>query len=108
MFFGHLLGWMVVGLVVGVVARLTVPGTQNVSIIMIVVLGVGGATVGGFIGSMLFGPDVARDPMALYAVETAWPGWIMAALSGILVLGVYLAANGHRSTTDNSSSPESE
>ena len=96
---GHVIGWMVAGLVVGAIARLLVPGRQNMSLVMTMVLGIVGALVGGFIGSMLFGPNLTTDATGTYAVETAWPGWLMAVGGGVLVLWGYLAATG-RSRAD--------
>ena len=97
MFLGSIIGWIIAGLIVGALARLLVPGRQNMSIAMTIVLGIVGALVGGFIGSMLFGPNLTTDATGTYAVQTAWPGWIMSILGGVLVLWVYLAASGRGS-----------
>lgn len=91
---GHIIGWIIAGLVVGAVARLLVPGRQDMSMVMTIVLGIVGALVGGFIGSMLFGPHLAMDSTGTYAVETAWPGWIMSFIGGVLVLVGYLSITG--------------
>jgi uncharacterized membrane protein YeaQ/YmgE (transglycosylase-associated protein family) len=91
---GHILGWMVAGLIVGALARLLVPGRQEMGLLMTMVLGIVGALVGGFIGSMLFGPNLTTDPTGTYAVETAWPGWVMAIVGGVIVLCGDLALAG--------------
>ena len=46
-----LLSWIVVGLIVGVIARALVPGKQSLGLIMTIILGVVGAFVGGLISS---------------------------------------------------------
>jgi len=97
MVLGSILGWMVAGLIVGSLARFIVPGRQNMSIVMTIVLGIVGALVGGFIASMLFGPNLTTDATGTYAVETAWPGWIMAIIGGALVLWLVAAMTGNRS-----------
>lgn len=100
MFIGTILGWIVAGLIVGALARLVMPGRQNMSIPMTIVLGIVGALVGGFISSMLFGPNLTSDSTGSYAVETAWPGWIMAVAGGVLVLWTFLVTMGGSRVTN--------
>jgi uncharacterized membrane protein YeaQ/YmgE (transglycosylase-associated protein family) len=99
MWIGSLIGWVIAGLIVGAIARLLVPGRQNMGIGLTIVLGIVGAMVGGFIGSMLFGPNLVMDGTGTYAVATAWPGWIMAIIGGVIVLWVTLALAGGDRTT---------
>ena len=49
----QILGLIVVGLIIGALARLIVPGKQRLSIIATLVLGVVGALIGGVIASLL-------------------------------------------------------
>ena len=66
-----IIGWIVFGLIVGAIARLIMPGSQPMGIILTILLGIGGSFVGGYIGTMLAG-----RPM-----EIAEPsGWIGATL----------------------------
>lgn len=53
-----MIGFMVFGLVVGAVARLVVPGRQNLSIAMTLVLGLVGSIVGGVVANALGTGDV--------------------------------------------------
>ena len=48
-----ILSWIVMGLLVGIVARIVMPGKDKGGLIMTVLLGIGGAVLGGFIGSKL-------------------------------------------------------
>ena len=51
---GLIISIIVIGLIAGAVARLVVPGKQNLSIVMTIVLGIVGSFVGGFLGYLLF------------------------------------------------------
>ena len=48
-----LLSWIVLGLIVGVLAKLIMPGPDGGGFILTTLLGIAGAFVGGFIGSLL-------------------------------------------------------
>jgi uncharacterized membrane protein YeaQ/YmgE (transglycosylase-associated protein family) len=79
------LGWIVFGLVVGIVAKLIMPGRDPGGFIVTLVLGVVGALLGGFIGrSMgLYGPT---DPA----------GFLMALVGAIILLAIYRMMSGRR------------
>ena len=73
-----ILGWIVFGLIVGVVAKLIMPGRDPGGMIVTILLGIAGALVGGFIGRALgwYGED---DPV----------GFVMATIGAILLLVLY-------------------
>ena len=52
-------GVAVIGLIAGAVARLVIPGKQNLSILATIGIGVVGSFVGGFLGYLLFRSDRA-------------------------------------------------
>lgn len=54
---GLIISIIIIGLIAGALARLLVPGKQNLSIGMTILLGVIGSFVGGFLGFLLFGAD---------------------------------------------------
>jgi uncharacterized membrane protein YeaQ/YmgE (transglycosylase-associated protein family) len=72
------LGWIVFGLIVGVLAKLVMPGKDPGGFIMTTLLGIVGAVIGGFIGRALgfYGPNQAA-------------GWLMSIVGAILVLALY-------------------
>lgn len=71
--------WMlIVGFIVGLIARAIMPGNQNLGIILTTVLGIIGALVGGFLGQAL----------GLYA-EGSQVGIIAAIVGAIIVLFIY-------------------
>ncbi|WP_309708503.1 GlsB/YeaQ/YmgE family stress response membrane protein [Pseudolysinimonas sp.] len=84
-----ILGWIVLGLIAGAIAKAIVPGRMGGGWLVTLVLGVVGALLGGFIGSAIFG----------IGLETFWSiqTWIVAILGAILVLLIYgLATRGSR------------
>ena len=52
----HVIWALIVGLVVGALARLLVPGQEHLGVLMTSILGVVGSFVGGFIGSVVSRP----------------------------------------------------
>ena len=74
--------WMViVGLIVGAIARLIMPGAQSMGWIMTSVIGIGGSIVGGFVSSLIW-----KSPDGKF--RTA--GWIMSILGALVVLWAYM------------------
>jgi uncharacterized membrane protein YeaQ/YmgE (transglycosylase-associated protein family) len=72
------LGWILFGLVVGIVAKLMMPGRDPGGFIITTVLGIVGAVIGGFLGRTLglYGPG-----------EPA--GFLMATLGAVVLLFIY-------------------
>jgi uncharacterized membrane protein YeaQ/YmgE (transglycosylase-associated protein family) len=52
----HIIWTLIVGLIVGALARLLVPGQEHLGFLMTSILGVVGSFVGGFIGSVVSRP----------------------------------------------------
>ncbi len=74
----HLLGVIIIGLVVGVIAKLLMPGRDPGGFILTILLGIAGSFVGTFIGRAL----------GLYS-EGESAGFIMSVLGAILLLAIY-------------------
>ena len=54
---GLIISILVIGLIAGALARLVVPGRQDLSIPMTIALGIAGSLLGGFVGYLLFHKD---------------------------------------------------
>ena len=54
----QILGLIVIGIVIGVLARLVLPGRQRIGILMTVLLGIAGALVGGIVASAIGEGDI--------------------------------------------------
>ena len=79
---GLIVSLIVVGLIAGALARLIVPGRQDISILMTIVLGIVGSFVGGFLGFLLF----QRDAMDGFFQPA---GIIGSVIGAIIVLFLY-------------------
>ena len=73
-----IIGWIVFGLVVGIIAKLLMPGRDPGGFIITVLLGIAGAVLGGFVGRALgfYGPGEAA-------------GFLMSLVGAILLLLIY-------------------
>ena len=49
----QVLGLIVIGIVIGILARLVLPGRQRIGMGMTILLGIGGALIGGIIASLI-------------------------------------------------------
>ena len=80
---GLIIGIIVVGLIAGAIARLVVPGSQHMSILATIVLGIIGSFVGGFLGYLIFHKDAENGFLQP-------SGIIGSVLGAIIVLALYL------------------
>ena len=68
-----ILAWIVLGLIAGALAKLLMPGKDGGGWIITMVLGIAGAFVGGYLGSLL-GIGGAADGVNLVSIATATAG----------------------------------
>jgi uncharacterized membrane protein YeaQ/YmgE (transglycosylase-associated protein family) len=54
----QILGLILIGIVIGIIARLVLPGRQRIGALMTVLLGIGGALVGGIVASAIGEGDI--------------------------------------------------
>jgi uncharacterized membrane protein YeaQ/YmgE (transglycosylase-associated protein family) len=54
----QILGLIIIGIVIGVIARLVLPGRQRIGAAMTVLLGIAGALVGGIVASAIGTGDI--------------------------------------------------
>jgi uncharacterized membrane protein YeaQ/YmgE (transglycosylase-associated protein family) len=80
-----ILGWILFGLVVGVVGKFLTPGRDPGGFILTIVLGIAGALLGGFLGQAL----------GLYR-EGEPVGFVMAVVGSIILLVLYRMVAGRR------------
>ncbi len=77
-----LIGQLIFGLIIGIIARAVLPGKENITPgpigwLITAAIGVGGAFLGTLVKSMFFG------------AESGAAGWILSALGAIVLLVAY-------------------
>lgn len=73
-----IIGWIILGLLAGIIAKAIFPGAEGFGIIMTTLLGIAGALLGGFIASLVG----AGDPIDEFFDISTW----LAAIAGALVI----------------------
>ena len=82
-----IIGWIILGLLAGVIAKAILPGDDPGGIIVTTLIGVVGAIIGGFIAKALgFG-----DPIDEFF---DWSTWLAAIIGAVVLLLVYRAVVG--------------
>ena len=76
-----ILSWILFGLVVGIIAKLLMPGRDPGGFIITILLGIAGALLGGFIGRAMgfYGPNQSA-------------GWLISILGAVVLLIIYRLA----------------
>jgi uncharacterized membrane protein YeaQ/YmgE (transglycosylase-associated protein family) len=82
-----ILGWIVVGLIAGALAKFIMPGRDPGGIIVTILLGIVGAVIGGFIATAL----------GLGAGGNIW-NIIIATLGAVILLWIYRMVSSRRTT----------
>jgi len=80
-----IIGTIIVGFIVGLIARAVKPGNDRLGLIMTTILGIAGAFLARFIGQAmgLYGPN---DPA----------GWIASVIGAVILLFIYGMVRGRR------------
>jgi uncharacterized membrane protein YeaQ/YmgE (transglycosylase-associated protein family) len=73
-----IIGWIIFGAIVGIIARFLMPGRDPMSWVMTILLGIAGSVVGGVLLGLIIGGR-----------STAPTGWIGSILGALLLLWLY-------------------
>lgn len=68
---GEIIGTIIFGAVIGVLARLVLPGRQSYGMIVTVVLGIAGALIGYWLWDVLGGTDTAGIDVIRWVISIA-------------------------------------
>ncbi|HET7519072.1 MAG TPA: GlsB/YeaQ/YmgE family stress response membrane protein [Actinomycetes bacterium] len=82
-----IIGWIVLGLLAGFIAKAIMPGDDPGGIIVTIIIGVVGAILGGFLAQVLFGRNTVDE---FFDIST----WLTAIIGAILLLVIYRLAVG--------------
>lgn len=86
-----IIGWIVLGLLAGLIAKAIMPGKEQIGIILTTVLGIVGALLGGFIATALgFGDPVDE----FFDLST----WLAAVVGALIILFLWNAISDRRRT----------
>lgn len=83
------LAFIILGLIAGAIAKAIMPGRQGGGWLATMILGVVGAIVGGWLGSLLFGASVNK----FWSLSS----WLLAIVGSLIVLGIWGAITGRSS-----------
>ena len=84
-----IIGWIVLGLLAGAIAKAILPGDDPGGIIVTMIIGIVGALLGGFLAQVLFNVDSVDE---FFDIST----WLTAIIGAIILLLVYRLVIGRR------------
>ncbi|MEU3269995.1 GlsB/YeaQ/YmgE family stress response membrane protein [Saccharomonospora sp. NPDC006951] len=76
-----IVSWILLGLIAGGIAKMLMPGRDPGGCIITILLGIGGAMLGGWVGRSLFDVDLGR----FFEART----WGLAILGALIILAIY-------------------
>ena len=89
-----IIGWIIFGLIAGLIAKAIMPGRDPGGFIITVLLGIAGSIIGGFVGRALFGYGRAVNDTG----DLSQPGFLMslvlAVVGAIVLLALYRLIKG--------------
>ena len=91
-FIGLIISWLIIGAIIGLLARAVMPDKQAMGLGMTIILGIVGAIVGGFIGGLLGGDGVGGIMSNPWSIGTI----LLAVIGAIIVMVVYGLATKNR------------
>jgi uncharacterized membrane protein YeaQ/YmgE (transglycosylase-associated protein family) len=88
-----IIGWIVLGLLAGIIAKAIFPGIEDIGLILTTLLGIGGALLGGFLASLVG----LGDPVDNFFDLSTWVAAVVGALVILFVASKLGIGRGHRS-----------
>ena len=89
-----IIGWIIFGLIAGLIAKAIMPGRDPGGFIITILLGIAGSLIGGFIGQAVFGYEHGANDSS----DLSRPGFLMslvlAVVGAIVLLALYRLIKG--------------
>lgn len=91
-----IIGWIIFGLIAGIIAKAIMPGRDPGGCIITILIGIAGSLIGGFIGRALFGYGQTYGDSR----DLSQPGFLMslvlAVVGAIILLALYRLISGRK------------
>jgi uncharacterized membrane protein YeaQ/YmgE (transglycosylase-associated protein family) len=84
-----IIAWILLGLLAGAIAKWLMPGKDPGGFIITMLIGIGGALLGGWLGQVIFDIDTVGG---FFELST----WITAIIGALILLGLYRLLIGRR------------
>ncbi|MEU8435457.1 GlsB/YeaQ/YmgE family stress response membrane protein [Streptomyces sp. NPDC029216] len=84
-----IIGWIVLGLLAGIIAKAIMPGRDPGGCVVTILIGIAGALLGGWLGKVIFHVESIDG---FFQLST----WIAAIVGALILLGVYRLVAGRR------------
>lgn len=84
-----IIGWIVLGLLAGLIAKALMPGEERTGVVLTTLLGIGGALLGGFLAAVLGLGDPIDE---FFDLST----WVAAIVGALLILFLWNAVRDRR------------
>jgi uncharacterized membrane protein YeaQ/YmgE (transglycosylase-associated protein family) len=83
----EIIGTIIFGAVIGILARLVLPGRQNISALVTVILGILGALIGYWLWGLMGGGETSGID---------WIRWFISIIAAAILVSIYGAMTGRR------------
>ena len=80
-----ILAWLAIGLAVGIVGKLTMPGKDPADLIATILIGIAGALIAGFVAETMH-----------WTVSGAWQNYAASVVGAVVLLAIYRVVRNHR------------
>jgi len=87
-----LLIWLFLGFLAGYVAKLIMPGMDGGGVILTIILGIAGAVIGGYLGTLVGYPMVSN----FNNIGNSIPSFFSSVVGAIVIIAVYRLLTGNR------------
>jgi uncharacterized membrane protein YeaQ/YmgE (transglycosylase-associated protein family) len=82
---GEIIGWLIVGVIIGAIARLLMPGRDPMGCFMTALLGIAGSVVGGLISRLIWPAPRGTGYF------TPSKSWILSIIGAMILLAIFRA-----------------